>query len=82
MEMSNKATTKTHLEVTVAIWEQLNDINCNSFPQFLPNHYYKPWWSAKLTIRKKQVNAAKRKFKRSTNILLYLNKYTATYSGH
>ena len=28
---------------------------------------FKPWWSADLTIRRKLVNAAKRRFKRSKN---------------
>ena len=71
MEMLKNTINKTQLEeVTSAIWDQINEINNDCFPRFLPTNNFKPWWSADLTIRRKQVNAAKRRFKRSKNAQL------------
>ena len=64
----NNATSKKQLDETItSIWQQLNEINKLCFPPFLPTNKFNPWWSTKLSLLRKHVNAAKRRAKRCKN---------------
>jgi hypothetical protein len=47
------------------IWNRLGEASREYFPPFRPKAKYTPWWSPHLTTLRKQVNALKRRVKRS-----------------
>ena len=67
-DLVNGATTKEQLDIFIReIWYNLESISKRCFPPFLPKTKFVPWWSPKLKVLRKQVNALKRRFKRHKN---------------
>ena len=82
----NSGTAKEQLDKSITeVWCKLGEISKSYIPQFSPKTKYVPWWSPKLNVLRKQVNAFKRRdknvktqtLKRSqTNALRILKTYT------
>jgi hypothetical protein len=75
------AKTKEELEKAITeIWNRLGEVSRECFTPFRPKANYTPWWSPLLTTLRKQVNALKRRVRRSKNQALkeiYLARFTA-----